>query len=510
MEQNVVADSPPPEDFVPPPETRPPVGVRIPPPGTSTLNPNVLAGPGSRSGSASQPADVPERVITRRGDVFFGRVIGLSKAGLLRFASPQFDGEVRVKASELVSLELSGGRPSTAPDTVVITNGDRLAGRVTGITADSILLDSDAAARLNAPTSEPELRISRKVVQMIAFGQSAASLSESNFTRGIMEPWVSRRGDWKVEGGKLVCTNGRGNTWTSVKAPLKQDGPVAIEITVEAANGRETSLSAGLFVDDPTGNYIGNSSVFCRLESNQLCMGYCQGGSAENQVEQAINATPRGGSIVMRFAYDPAVGESKCWINGDQVGVCNMNGNNPPQTGKWLMVGTSRGCKIRSIRVTGGEFTPGEVPDSKVEIDTVMFTNKDHVTAKSLTLADGQLHVETAFGELASPVGKLSTLLFASDNRETPRLLKNQALVQTEAGNVTVQLESLDGQSLVGKSDYLGPVTIRRTAIKAILFEADPSAPGLSPMPDRAPVEGMGYRERNDAMNQRALPQADQ
>jgi hypothetical protein len=447
-----------------------------------TISPDLVLVPitNGRSSPATQPGtppQVPERVITKRGDAFVGRVIGLNKDGILRFASPQFDGEVRVKATELVSLDLSAAKPSTAPDTVVITNGDRLAGRVTAITADSIALDSDAAGPVT---------ISRKVVGMIAFGQAASSLSESNFAHGIMDPWKAVQGDWKVEGGGLVCTNARGNM-NSVKAPLKQDAPVAIEITVEAANnrgggGQGMSIFAGLFVDEANGNSYGNNSVFCRLEYNELYMGYTQGGGVNNQINQGINAVPRGGAMVMRFAYTPATCKGKCWINGDSVAECDMAANGgAPKTGKWLMVGTQRGCKIKSSRVTGGEFTPGEVSDAKSETDMVTFTNKDHVSAKSLTLADGQLHVETAYGELASPVAKLASIIFSSASRETPKLLKNQGLVQTPAGNMTVQLDTLDEQSLTGKCDYLGPVTIRRGAIKAIHFNVTQPLTGMAP-----------------------------
>jgi hypothetical protein len=441
---------------------------------------------------STQPAaDCPERVITRRGDAFAGRALGLGKDGILRFTSQAFDGEVRVKASELVTLELSPGRPSTAPDTVVITNGDRLAGRVTDITADAVVLDSDAAG--------PGVKITRKVVQMITFGQSASSLSESNFASGKMEPWKAANGVWKVEGGCLVCPN-RG-TINFVKARLKQDKPVAIEITVEPNDNRGgggISILLALFVDDPDNN-AGSNSVFCRLEGNELYMGNCQNGAENNQIDQGINVVARGGATVLRFAYDPGTGKSKCWINGDNPVECDMSNNGvAPKTGNWVTVGTLRGCKIRSIRLTGGEFAPGESPDAKVEADTVTFTNKDHVAAKSLTLADGQLHVETAFGELACPVGKLACIAFSSDSRATPKSLKNQRLVQTPAGNVTVQLDSLDGQSLVGKCDYLGVVTIRRGAIKAIVFDGSGPISGAGPVMDSGPAEGMRYREQRE------------
>ncbi|MDD4892072.1 MAG: hypothetical protein PHU85_19290, partial [Phycisphaerae bacterium] len=169
---------------------------------------------------------------------------------------------------------------------------------------------------------------------------------------------------------------------------------------------------------------------------------------------------------------DPESKKSKLWINGNMV--CEGDLQAGPKTGKHVMVGTQYGCRIKSIRVTAGMASPAEASGVKSDVDVINFTNKDHLTAKSIALADGEFLVQTPYGELKSPANKVAGIVFNTKDQEKPRRLKGEVLVQTNNSRLTVQPESLDGETLSGTSDYLGKITVKRSLVKSIRFNINP------------------------------------
>ncbi|MDD4889234.1 MAG: hypothetical protein PHU85_04835, partial [Phycisphaerae bacterium] len=245
-------------------------------------------------GRGKSPLTQPETVSTRRGDKLVGRVLALSADGRLTLASPQYDGEVKVLTSALEYVELAAKAVGDGRDLVVATNGDQIVGDVKTITADSVTIDSDAAG---------PLKLSRKMVSTISLGKATDSLLDSSFARGVMDPWKSNRGNWKVTDGLLVCESS-GNTST-ISAALDQDAPITIEVALEAGNtgGRPLSMFLALFVDNPATNTYGQNNVYASLNYSDVSLGWYQGGGSSSARSGSISQIR--GAATMRFAYDP-------------------------------------------------------------------------------------------------------------------------------------------------------------------------------------------------------------
>ena len=180
--------------------------------------------------------------------------------------------------------------------------------------------------------------------------------------------------------------------------------------------------------------------------------------------------TVRSGEL--RVAYDPATGTAKVWLDAKDLGQYNIP--NPPRSGKFILLSSSSSCKISWIRVLPGVVSPGD--DKAIggaDADTahvVEFGESDRMQTKSLRMVGGNFEAETSAGPLACSTDALRKITFSKTSRETQRRLKGDVRIQADRSKLTLQLQSLDEQYVVGKSDSLGVVKIRRNAVKAIRF----------------------------------------
>lgn len=406
-------------------------------------------------------ATQPEIVMTVRGDRLVGRVVGLSNDGRLKLASPQYDGEVKVLANDITEVTLAMPQSGGGKDSLLMTNGDLLVGDIKGITADEIAMVTDAAG---------EVKVPRKMVQSLALGKSADALLDSDFANGRMDPWKKMVGTWQLRDGMLVCDSANGNNNT-IAAPVDQSGPVTLEVSVEATGSRPLSVFMAMFVDNSAVNTYGNNNVYASLYYSDLNIGWYQNGGSSTVMNRNVNQIR--GPATLRFGYDPESHKSRFWMNGQLVAEADVASG--PARGKYVMLGTQYGCRIKSIRMISGVATPAEVAAAKSETDVVHFLNKDHLTAKSLLLANGEFSVVTPYGELKSPAAKVASITFSTREQEKPRRQRGDVLVQTSNSRLTLAPESLDDTSLVATSDYLGKVTVPRDRVKSIRFNVNQS-----------------------------------
>ncbi len=411
--------------------------------------------------SPDAPAPGAETVTTRRGDQLRGRVLGIGADGRLRLTGPQFEGEVKVMVSELDQVAMGPSDKSTGRDTLVIANDDRIVGEVTSITSEAVTITSDAAG---------PIKVARGVVSAVTFGKGAFALVESSFDRGQMEPFKPTRGNWQVQDGGLVCQNSGSNYL--VAAPVDQDGPVTMEVAFEPMQGNPSSGTLVLFADN-TSSTFGNNSVYVMFYSSEYYVGYSQNGSTNSVINRSLGNSLRG-NTVLRMAFDPESKKCKLWMNGNLLGEYDVPQG--PRTGKYVMVGSQYSAKIKRVQVTGGISAPSEAGSGqgRDDSDTVQFANKDRISTQSVTLAGGVVTVQTTYGELKSPVDKLSYIVFRKTGQERPRRLKGDVLVETHNSRFTLQLQALSETALTGECDYLGKIAIKRPVIKSVKFNIYP------------------------------------
>ena len=86
-------------------------------------------------------------------------------------------------------------RSESGRDLVVLTNDDRLFGKIQGMTPDDVAFDS---------TSAGFLKISKRCIKQMWFQGSVDALARTNFTTGQPGRCRLTRGGWQIAGGALA------------------------------------------------------------------------------------------------------------------------------------------------------------------------------------------------------------------------------------------------------------------------------------------------------------------
>jgi hypothetical protein len=415
--------------------------------------------------SGSAAADQVDVVTTVLGDRLLGSVVRIAAGGKLQLTGEQFEGEVQVDVGALDGVVLRSSDKDSGDDEVALTNGDRIIGQLSTIAPDGILIETQAAG---------QLRISPKVVRSITFSKGASVLAESNFPGGNLEPWQSRGGSWTVSEGALVCRNrGSGN---ALFVKLEQKEAVTLVAKVQSLEGSSFRCDLVLFADTtegvPNEGRYGRNSLFAMFQNSEYYLMCVNNGSTNSIVNRNFGRQIQNGTL--RLAYDPATGKAALWLDSAELGQYDV----PTKTtsGQYVMFNSYFPLKVEYLTVYRGIVPPRGDDDGAVgaagtaDEATVQFANKDRVSVASITLAEGEITFRTTYGELKCPVANVERILFGKKAQEEPRRRKDDIRVRTSAGRMTIQFDRLTADSLVGQSEFLGEVKLRRSAVREIKF----------------------------------------
>jgi hypothetical protein len=365
--------------------------------------------------------------------------------------------------STLDTIALKSDQKETGADEVLLTNGDRIVGEVAAITPEAVLIETQAAGRL---------KIVMRVVRSVSLSQASASVIESNFASGTLEPWVSRGGSWSIAEDTLVCRNrGGGN---ALYAKLEQKEAVTMVAKVQATEGTPMRCEMVVFADTaeggPNEGRYGRNSLFAMFYDYEYYLNCVREGNTNTIVNRSFGRQVQQGTL--RLAYDPGTGKARLWLDSADLGQYDVP--NKPAGGQYVIFNSQYPLRVQYLAVLRGIVPPsGEELGSggpAADETIIEFANKDRVSVTAVALADGQLACTTSYGELKSPVNSVGRVLFGKKGREEPRRQNGDVRVRTAAGRMTFQFERLTADSLVGRSDYLGEVTLKRSAVREIKF----------------------------------------
>ena len=448
-----------------------------------------------------------DAVTTIDGSRLTGNVLDV-EGGKLRLTGTQYGGEVQVLMQAIDSVFLQGGGETRSGQAdVALTNGDRLVGDLVAISADAVTVETRGAGRL---------AMARKVVRSIRLTLTppVGVLLNSNFDLSEMAPWKADKDGWIVTDGALVCE--KPDVDNPVYANLPQKEPVTLVASLQALGNGPVRCDLAVFLNNPqqrgNGAY-GTGGLTVRIDGSQWRMM----AAAENSSSSSStggNAFQRG---TFRLAYDPGTGRAQVWV--DTQRIINQNTLRIP-TGQVVLFNARAPLRVESLRVLSGVVPPEgaaaggpgprgvraigggrvfvggdwvvddvvnfpavvvgdalapapkpEAPAPEVPTTTtVEFTNGDRVSADAVTLADGQLVLTTTHGELRCPLANLARIVFGQKGSEVPRRRKGDVRVTSAAGRLTLRFDRLTGDSLVGRSEFLGEVKLRRSAVREIKF----------------------------------------
>ena len=405
--------------------------------------------------AAKKDSPSSDVALLKGGDKLTGKVETILPNGRLRLRGPQYVGVVEALVSSMDRVSLRPTIQESGQDLVVLTNGDKVKGTIVAITDESVVVESNCMGAL---------KISRKVVKSVAFSGGEGVLLDSAFDDGRMDPWRKSRGEWMMKDGKMQSFS-QGNHCT-VFAPLKQNEAVTMAVEFSSAQRHNMYLDLILFADDSR-HYYGRNSVLVRFHSHNYYIQRCRNGSARNVTGQNYGRRIRGGEF--RLAYDPNTKKAKVWIDKRLLGEYDVPSG--PKAGKFVMLNSMYAGAFKWARVYKGIVPPaGASGQGKEKEDVLVLSNKDRISAKGITFADGKFTVQAPYGELKMDAGKIGSILFRTDAQERPRRRKGDVWVETGGSRITVQLKKLTDKLLIGKCDYVGEVKALREALRGIRF----------------------------------------
>lgn len=405
---------------------------------------------------AAQDGKSGDVIVTTAGASIGCKVLRISEGGLIHLEAPFLQGEARALVSHVRQIGLAGAAGGGGADYLVVTNGDRIAGSLESITEDAVVMKTDALGTVRIPL---------KVAQSVTRTKTGGLLLNNDFAVDSQEPWSSLKGSWRIKDGALTGTGARPY---AVSARLQQNGPLTLEVKIDAvSNGYYCDL---MLMADNTANQQGQNSLMVRFSRNQVRVAVVSGGRYQQHAYGQADYLTKAKQVVLQVAFDPGKGNVHVWADSQLLGEYNVLG--APAKGNFVIIRCNQPHRIRHIRVHSGMVAPPAAgADGEPDAESVVLANGDRFTASSLTLSEGTVVARTALGELRFPAAEVARIVTRKSRREVPRRRQGDVRVHTRCGIVTLALENMTAEHLVGESDYMGRVRISRGAIGKIEFD---------------------------------------
>jgi hypothetical protein len=420
------------------------------------------------SRAPAPPADL-DVVAVSGGGRLVGTVVAMESGGKLRLTGPQFQGEVAVAAGAVTGLFLRGNVEPSGNSEIVLTGGDRVLGMLSAITADEIVVDTTAGGRLKIP---------RRAVRIVNLAAPSSRLPESAFMFGKLDPWTADADDkklWSFDSGVLV-SHAEGGAAAKLTARLDYKEALTVEARIEPVVGPLTAeltlfeAEGGAAGTQPTGNYVRGA---IRQMPNYVQLNL-QSMRRSTGTSRSINRQ-QGAAIALYLTYDPAGGQVRFWTDGVAPAEFAVL---PALAGvKSVQLKVTGPARVEFVRVLSGIVQPGGAAVETAEAGPpdgvlVEFANKDRLQARQIALTDGQLTLSTEHGDVRCDVASVSRMVCGKKGDDPPALRPDDVQVFGAFGRLTVRFDRLSADELVGRSDVLGEVRLRRAAVREIKFAA--------------------------------------
>jgi hypothetical protein len=417
---------------------------------------------------AAPPADNADVVITNAGDCLSGTVLAVEPGGKLHLKGPDYGSEIVIAPGATDAVALGGRVKETGVDQVALTNGDRIRGTLAEMSPDSLVINTQAAGRLKVPVTA--------VISIDRAGPENV-LAETSFAAGRLEPWVNMVPPaWSLDDGALVC-RGAFAERQPVYFKLDQQEAITMLAKVQTLQGANLRVDLAIYSDRIESD--GRNCLIAAFSGTGARMIALVDGGSSQFAERNLAREFTAGEL--RVAYDPVAGKARMWMDHEDMGEYTV----PVRLtdGQYVMFGSNVLLRVEYVKVLrgivpppGGDESPsgaaagGPAPGGGI---AVRFVNQDRVLATKISMADGQVTLTTPHGEITCRHEQLSRVVFGNKASAPPPGDKGSARILTDGGQMTLRLDRLTADQLVGHSEiYGGEVKLRRDGVREIKFNA--------------------------------------
>jgi len=407
-------------------------------------------------------ADVAGDVILANGFRIAGSVRGMTPDGLVRLASPLFVGEHAVRLGMLDRIHFGGTLPPAGQDVLRLTTGATLRGRIQAITADSVEFCSPSLGNVTVPKS---------AVSRMEWPHDGAALLSTDFTAGQIAPWDGYVvvGDRDIEATDIAIAS---RSRYGVRTRVEHEGRVTIEAEILRAPGAESLWQMWLFRPPQVRNgrpALPTENAFIASLSNRELKITPVTGDAPVHTKLPGKRKGKGEPTRyrLRISYDAGRERICAWVNGKMSREIALKKLLP--TGLVIRIVAGKGWGLQRISVTRGALGPVRETDAPGADAQALVATYDgaRIEAATLTMRDGRLEIGTTDGPLAISRKDVGAIIFGRVKRSTKST--GQATVDMTDGSLTLKPTQMTATHLLGTSATLGPMRIRRAAIRALL-----------------------------------------
>ncbi|MDP6380452.1 MAG: hypothetical protein QF662_03815, partial [Phycisphaerae bacterium] len=200
-------------------------------------------------------SEAQDRVFLVSGDRVSGMVADILPEGVVRIVNPIFKEPLLVRLNGIRNIQLSGkDKVLDGPDSVALTNGNRVRGAVRQITAGAVIVLTKSMGTVS---------IKRTMVRSIDFHVAREVLLDTDFSSGSTGAWKHKTGSWRVQNNKYYSLSPNG--WTY--AEVSQRGPTTLAWTL---SGQLSGYVTFAFFANSSASYWGGSSIAIRFSRSYV------------------------------------------------------------------------------------------------------------------------------------------------------------------------------------------------------------------------------------------------
>jgi hypothetical protein len=411
--------------------------------------------------AAGETQESPTNMVTFfNTDQIQGQLLEITPEGMVRWQHPYFTAQVEFAATNVASINLPAlasvpPPPQARMADIELTNGDLIHGALTELTADTLKIDTWIAGPLAIP---------RPMIATITPNLTGGG--DWYFGPNSINEWTTleQDGAWVYEGGSLTAIN-RGTITRDCK--LGDMSQIEFDMKWESYPSLRLVLYHPDIKDNPralAGSYL------LEISGNRAMLRFMNAqGSVNNVGDQA--------------QFDPSV----LTRNQCRVGIfCNRTKNqvnlfiNNKLVQQWIDDNANRnqgtyvslacqmpGLSISKIRIgpwNGILPVTDDLPAS--DEDSIIFVNQDRVTGKVESFAQNKISLKTAQTPMTIPMERVALIQFGTKTRAMARRRNGDARCQfVDGSSIVMQIQSLNNESLAGKSENFGQATFKRPTV---------------------------------------------
>jgi len=405
-----------------------------------------------------------DALVDRTGRTIPCRVLETDATGGVQMAANWIVGQASVRSAALQRIRLHCAAPKESAAMVSLTNGDVVEGKLTEITDEDVTLEAVGIGETDIP---------RSIVTTIGNPGGRKLPLDTNFSSGKLGPWKVLEGACHVVDGRLTPLHGRTGDY-AICTELEQSGPMTFEIKMRQhplMRGQDVEFQIVPFargmeiVPIATRSDSSAPAISFSTYTATMHMFWIQG----NRMVRYYGMKGKFG-LDIRLAYIPQKDIMRAWVNGKQLEDFKTPG--AERIGTHLIIRALLGEEIEYVRVHPGIVPPSSTPAAK-DADLIILANGDRFPTTDTVMADGTITAMLEGNEMRFAPDKLGILILRTNGRKAIKPVPRAVQVLTPRGSLTMTVERLTKEHLIGKSSYLGDVRISRSALTGIILHSE-------------------------------------